>query len=65
MPRLALAFLGLTVGSSAFLASGLAGFLVISSLQDRVLLQETQRAPAVAVVNYVPDETIRVATLPQ
>ena len=64
MPRLALAFLGLTVGGSAFLASGLAGFLTISSLQDHVLLREAQRTPA-AVVQYVPDETIRVATLPQ
>ena len=64
MPRLALAFLGLTVGGSAFLASGLAGFLTIASLQDRVLLREVQRAPT-AVVQYVPDETIRVATLPQ
>jgi hypothetical protein len=64
MPRLALALLGLTVGGSAFLATGLAGFLTIVSLQDHVLLREAQRAPA-AMVHYIPGETIRVATLPQ
>jgi hypothetical protein len=64
MPRLGLAFLGLTAGGSAFLASGLAGFLTIVSFQDHVLLREAQRAPA-AMVHYVPDETIRVATLLQ
>jgi hypothetical protein len=63
MPRFGLAFLGLTVGGSAFLASGLAGFLTIVSFQDHAL-REAQRAPA-AMVHYVPAETIRVATLPQ
>jgi hypothetical protein len=45
MPRLALAFLGLTVGGSAFLASGLAGFLTITSFQDHVLLREAPTLP--------------------
>ena len=64
MPRLGLAFLGLTVGGSAFLTSGLVGFLTIASFQDRVLLRAAQRAPA-PVVYYVRDATIHVATLPQ
>lgn len=60
MPRLDLAFLGLTVGGSAFLASDLVGFLTIVSFQDHVLLREAQSPPA-AMVHYVPRDDTRKA----
>jgi hypothetical protein len=34
-PKLGLAFIGLTVSGSAFLASGLAGFLTMVTVQDQ------------------------------
>jgi len=48
LEKLSIAFLGLAIGGTAFLVTGLAVFLTISRVEDRSLQAQAPRQPTAA-----------------